>query len=477
MLPGTGSGRPSTAPSLFEGVFDGRGSRATYDCPVQGVRIGFLALVLSGAVALTGCGGSKTTAVPATTSAAHHYHHNMYRATWSPDGTQIAWAEGRGGPKSWIWIASSNGSNAHRVTQFIDALFQFAWLPGNQLLYDANFRLFRLPLRTLRPDLLDKAAGDSFTTNGAGTIIAWGTPICPLCGGPITVRSLVGGQPTLIGGRKVQNYSPTLSPDGRLVAFSRTFWSKAGGEYYQPAGIWVSSTTGGPLKRLTRSGSSPSWSPDGRRLVYVDGFNLRLVSASGGSKVLLLRRNASNNLATPPTWSPDSRSVAVVSTTGSSPGRLFVVSVATHQVKAVTGTAIGSVSGFAWSPNSTTLLVTAQSKTDCSILWAVNVSGSAERLRRTALDARSFFRRSPGRADLTLRHSVQAVFRNVPHTSTPFSALGESMKSTAIPSRSASTHTSTISKGLFAMAPLRRRPPWPFNPPQPNLRRRPLRLC
>ena len=349
---------------------------------MQGVRIGFLVLVLSGAVALAGCGGSKTAAVPATTSVSHRYHHYMNQVTWSPDGAQIAWTEGRGGPKSWIWIASSNGSNAHRVTKFIDALFQFAWLPGNQLLYDADFQLFRLPLGTLRPVLLETISDSNFTTNRAGTIIAWGTPICPLCGGPITVRSLVGGQPTLIGGRKVQNYSPTLSPDGRLVAFSRTFWSKAGGEYDQPAGIWVSSTAGGPLKRFTRSGNSPSWSPDGRQLVYIDGSNLRLISASGGSKVLLLHRNAIN-LATPPTWSPDSRSVAVVSTTGSSPGRLFVVNVATHRVKAVTGTAIGSVSEFAWSPNSTTLLVTAQSKTDCSILWAVNVSGSAERLRRT----------------------------------------------------------------------------------------------
>jgi Tol biopolymer transport system component len=243
-------------------------------------------------------------------------------------------------------------------------------------LYAANFRLFRLPLDKLRP-VLFASGGDDFTTNRAGTISAWGAPGCPLCGGPISVKPLAGGRTTSIGGRKVKNSSPALSPDGRRVAFSRTFWGKAAGEYDQPAGIWVSSTAGGPLRQLTRSGFSPSWSPDGRRIAYVDGSILRLVSASGRSNVLLLRGNVAGDL--PSAWSADSRRLAIIN----SNGQLLVVSVATHRAKAVTGRAIGSVNGFAWSPNSATLLVTAQSKTTACTLWAVNASGSAKRVRRT----------------------------------------------------------------------------------------------
>jgi len=290
-----------------------------------------------------------------------------------------------------IWLASANGSNAHPVTGRIDALFQLAWLPGNQLLYDANFSLFRLPLKTLRP-ILYEVGPDSFTTNRAGTISVWGAVnSCSLhCGGPISVRSITGGATTSIGGskaRKVENNSPTLSPDGRLVAFSRSFWSKAAGEYDQPAGIWISSTAGGPLRQLTRSGQDPSWSPDGWRLVYLDrrpnnlpyNNTLRLVSTNGRSNVLLLRGNVLQYLSSPPMWSADSRSVALVGDTG----QLLVVNVATHRAKAVTETAIGRVDGFAWSPNSNTLLVTAQSKTTGCALWAIKASGSAKLLRRT----------------------------------------------------------------------------------------------
>jgi Tol biopolymer transport system component len=310
----------------------------------------------------------------------------MVMPTWSPDGSQIAWAESSGGSKERIWLASSNGSNAHPVTQPIDALFQFAWLPSKQLLYDANFSLFRLPLKTLRPVLFE-IGPESFTTNRTGTISASGSVSCSHCGGPIIVKSITGDLRTSIGGRKVDNYLPTLSPDGRLVAFSRTFWSKAAGEYDQPAGIWVSSTAGGPLRQLTRSGQDPSWSPDGRRLVYLDrrpnnlpyNNTLRLVSTNGRSNVLLLRGNVLQYLSSPPMWSADSRSVALVSDTG----QLLVVNVATHRAKAVTETAIGRVDGFAWSPNSNTLLVTAQSKTTGCALWAIKASGSTKLLRRT----------------------------------------------------------------------------------------------
>ncbi len=347
------------------------------------VRIAFWALVLSAALAAAGSGGDKIAAAPAKPSAAHHF---MVMPAWSPDGSQIAWAESSGGSKERIWLASSNGSSAHPVTQPIDALFQFAWLPGNQLLYDANFSIFRLPLKTLRPVLFETGP-ESFTTNRAGTISASGAVACSHCGGPIIVKSIAGNLRTSIGGRKVDNYLPTLSPDGRFVAFSRTFSSKVTGDYDRPAGIWVSSTTGGPLRQLTRSGQDPSWSPDGRWLVYIDHPNnlrvvstLRLVSTDGRSNVLLLPGDDFQGLSAPPMWSADSRSVAVVVI---DTGQLLVVNVATHRVRAVTGAAIGRVDGFAWSPNSNTLLVTAQSKTTGCALWAIKTSGSAKRLRST----------------------------------------------------------------------------------------------
>jgi hypothetical protein len=48
----------------------------------------------------------------------------------------------------------------------------------------------------------------------------------------------------------------------------------------------------------------------------------------------------------------------------------------------VTGTAIGLVRGFAWSPSSTNLLVAARSITTSCTLWAVKTTGAKKRLRR-----------------------------------------------------------------------------------------------
>ncbi len=301
----------------------------------------------------------------------------MQAPAWSPDGTQIAWAE-FGGPGARIWLASSNGSNAHPVTPPIDAFFQLAWLPGDQFLYDANYRLFRLPLKSLQA--VRFGSGIYFSTNSAGTASAWAAADdCPQCYGPINVRAISGGPTASLGGAKVQNGAPTLSPDGRSVAFERVFYDKGSGEYSNGGGIWVSSTSGGPLKQITTSGECPDWSPDGRQIVYVDGGYLRLVPAGGGPSAVLLRGLGACNLTFPPTWSPDSRSVANVT----NHGRLLIVNVATRHASFVTRRAMGSVIGFAWSPDSTKLLVTAQAKTTSCTLWAVTTGGSATPLQRT----------------------------------------------------------------------------------------------
>jgi Tol biopolymer transport system component/DNA-binding winged helix-turn-helix (wHTH) protein len=60
------------------------------------------------------------------------------------------------------------------------------------------------------------------------------------------------------------NFQPTVSPDGRLIAFVST---RSGGEE-----IWVTDSDGSSARRLTSFGGarleSPSWSPDGRSIVF-----------------------------------------------------------------------------------------------------------------------------------------------------------------------------------------------------------------
>jgi serine/threonine protein kinase len=70
------------------------------------------------------------------------------------------------------------------------------------------------------------------------------------------------GQSTDLTGSTVTaaDDSPAYSPDGQSIAFSS---SREGSD-----GIFVMSASGGPARRLVNAGYDPSWTPDGREIVY-----------------------------------------------------------------------------------------------------------------------------------------------------------------------------------------------------------------
>jgi eukaryotic-like serine/threonine-protein kinase len=96
---------------------------------------------------------------------------------------------------------------------------------------------------------------------------------------------------------------PTLSPDGRSVAFI----SNRDGSY----NVYVGLVRGGELVQVTHGASlksRPSWSPDGSTLAYAQmndfgTMDVWEVSALGGSPRMVLQD------ANDPTWTPDSRSL------------------------------------------------------------------------------------------------------------------------------------------------------------------------
>ena len=94
---------------------------------------------------------------------------------------------------------------------------------------------------------------------------------------------------------------PSLSPDGRLLVFSRL----------SARGLWLVRTSGGGLRRLTLSGSQADWSPDDKALVLTDEASILVQPLRGRRRIVA--RGTDLGL---PKWSPDGRWIAYVSSGG-----------------------------------------------------------------------------------------------------------------------------------------------------------------
>jgi Tol biopolymer transport system component len=214
---------------------------------------------------------------------------------------------------------------------------------------------------------------------------------------------------------------PTLSPDGRMVAFvsdaggtpqvwiknlatgtpvqltfgdgpaSRPRWSPQGDRILYSTvgnGIWSVPSRGGESRQIIEDGWNADLSPDGRRLVFERAGAIFIAGADGSGARVLPRRPQSRNpydADTWPTFSPDGESIALFLAEEGRYGDYWILPANGEAPRRVTAD-FQEGGAPAWTPDGQSLLIQS-SRAGSTNLWRVSVTdGTLERLTTGAGD-------------------------------------------------------------------------------------------
>jgi Tol biopolymer transport system component len=236
---------------------------------------------------------------------------------WSPDGTSLVYRSAVN-----LWLIPARGGAGRPLTTDEAAYLDPAWSPGGRWIYAASFKdqgttaLWRVSISDRSAqrltmgtgperhpslasrggrvayststsnrdvEVLDRATGERwrlpgrrgeidpafaagrgvllFSSNRGGEFDLWAQPL---------VGAKPHGEPRRLTDLPGNAIMPTVSPDGRLVAFNRN----GGGVN----GVWVIPVTGGRTVAITETSgysSHPAWSHDGGRLAYISSADGR----------------------------------------------------------------------------------------------------------------------------------------------------------------------------------------------------------
>jgi WD40 repeat protein len=199
------------------------------------------------------------------------------QASWSPDGSRVAFRVGTAGTSDVLQVAVMNvdGTGRAVLTSGDRHSTQPAWSPdGRQIVFrhsvpgddlsgdiwimgadgSAPHPLIALPGDERYPSLSPDGTRLAFTTHPTADDVE------------IAVADLAGGGVTTITDNTVFDSSPSWSPDGRRIAFERG-----------PAGddpgneVWSMAADGSDQRQLTTTAGldeGPAWSPDGSRIAF-----------------------------------------------------------------------------------------------------------------------------------------------------------------------------------------------------------------
>ena len=239
----------------------------------------------------------------------------------SPDGRTLAFTWRRDG--NWhVYLVDLHGGEARRVEPFHDACMSPLFSPDGQWLYFARddrgtecldvyrYGLADGSLVNLLPDTPSLAPAPDFDLSPDGRTLTLSVnhgqsqtaAVMPVDGGAAGLR--------LLTDHWYNDWSPSFSPDGRLLAF-------ASDTHGQDSAVFITDPEGRELRAIggeaMLQARDPSWSRDGRLLAFCGGPGeheaIGLCDVSAGLTRWVWSGDGN---AHAPVWSPDGRALVFV---------------------------------------------------------------------------------------------------------------------------------------------------------------------
>jgi Tol biopolymer transport system component len=246
-------------------------------------------------------------------------------ASWSPDGTRLAYVSEKYEPPDLdLYAVPAAGGRTKVLTKnFVDEAAP-AWSPdGMTLAFTQNRDQIGLLEPGGGPRILTSGRNPSWSPDGAQISFERAGDIYVMSRDGSNVRAVTSGQES--------DTEPAWSPDGLRIAFAR--------ETAEYKDIWSMATDGSDVVRITEVhrgrdfcvvllASSPAWSPDGSEIAYslLEGGNvscalrgawdsIHAVSADGAGRTRLITDGGRTDPTTregayKPAWSPDGTHLA-----------------------------------------------------------------------------------------------------------------------------------------------------------------------
>ncbi len=220
--------------------------------------------------------------------------------------TRIAYVT-RSGQRYQLWVADADGENAQSALTSGEPIISPAWSPdGAQLAY--------VSFESRKPVVYTHDVGSGkrrliANFRGSNSAPAWSADGQTLAmtlsrdgGSQLFALSAAGGEPRRLGQSGSIDTEPAYSPDGKHIYFVS---DRGGGPQ-----IYKMAATGGPADRVTFTGSyniSPAISPDGRWLAYIartnGAFRVNLMELASGAITVLTETVSDES----PSFSPNGR--------------------------------------------------------------------------------------------------------------------------------------------------------------------------